>query len=107
MAARHSSAPLGEPGRLTSRARPRVPAIPRERGAIGLERRIASAKPGAGRSTTSAVPSGVRSLGPNPVPPVVTTRPVNADAILVRSAATEATPSTACALLDDLEPRFH
>ncbi len=48
MAARHSSAPLGEPGRLTTSARPRTPAMPRESGAMGLERRIASARPGAG-----------------------------------------------------------
>ncbi len=89
----------GTPGRARQveqhSAFPLTPAMPRESGAIGLERRMASAKPGAGRSMTSAVPSGVRSRGPNPVPPVVTMSPVNPDAILVRSPATEASPSGA------------
>ena len=105
MAARHSSAPAGEPGRLTSTARPLIPAMPRDSGAIGLERRMASARPGAGRSTTSAVPSGVRSLGLKPVPPVVATRPVKPDANRVSSPATAATPSEMVDLLDYLEAR--
>ena len=51
--------------------------IPKPRPSASLARRIASARPGAGRSRTRAVPSGVRSRGPKPVPPVVTTRPAN------------------------------
>ena len=47
--------------------------------------RMASSRPGVGRSTTSAVASGVTSRGAKPVPPVVTTR--SAPAARSRSAA--------------------
>ena len=72
--------PTAEPGRLQTSAAPTVPQTPRESIPKGrppalLARRIASARPGASRSITARVPSGVRSRGPNPVPPVVTTSP--------------------------------
>ena len=41
---------------------------------------MASARPGADRSSTASVPSGVRSVGANPVPPAVTTSPWNPSA---------------------------
>ncbi len=54
-----------------------IPATPRESHAIWVEaapaERMASARPGASRSITARVASGVTSRGPNPVPPVVTT----------------------------------
>ena len=50
---------------------------PRDSAAIGVcaspAARISSASPGASRSSTALVASGVTSRGPNPVPPVVTT----------------------------------
>ena len=53
-----------------------APATARERAAIGVfaspAARISSASPGASRSITARVASGVTSRGPNPVPPVVT-----------------------------------
>ena len=54
---------------------------------------MASAMPGASRSMTDRVASGVRSFGENPVPPVVTTSPANDDDRSVRAAATGSTPS--------------
>ncbi len=68
-------APLGEPGVLRIRAVPRVPATARDSRPRGETRRMASARPGASRSSTIRVPSGVRSRGPKPVPPVVTISP--------------------------------
>src|SRR4051794_28167329 len=57
----------GLPGRLTIRLRPRVPAIWRERMAVGTLRsettRISSPKPGRRRSQTASVASGVTSRG--------------------------------------------
>ena len=52
------------------------PSMPKGLPGVSLARRMASARPGASRSITMRVPSGVRSRGPNPVPPVVTTTPV-------------------------------
>ena len=72
-----SVAPAGEPGTLSTRQRPIVPATPRESRPFGLAARVDSARPGASRSTTDRVASGVRSRGANPVPPVVTSSPVN------------------------------
>ena len=54
---------------------PSVPAMPRDSRPSGFTVRIASARPGASRSSTVLVASGVRSVGENPVPPVVTTTP--------------------------------
>ena len=58
---------------------PTLPTIARDNAAIGVcvkpAVRISSANPGASRSTTAFVASGVTSRGPNPVPPVVTTSP--------------------------------
>ena len=72
-----SRQPPGEPGRFTTSAWPRTPASPRESRACGVfaseSARSASAIPGATRSSTSAVASGVTSRGPSPVPPVVST----------------------------------
>ena len=69
--------PSVEPGVLRTSAAPTVPATARDSRPRGLTRRMASARPGASRSSAASVPSGVRSRGPNPVPPVVTTRPAN------------------------------
>ena len=57
------------------RLEPRVPAIWRDRIAVGtsarLFERISSPKPGSTRSQTASVASGVTSRGAGPVPPVV------------------------------------
>ena len=83
-AGRSAGSPRGPRSRRpTSRAgcrstpRPACPAtardsIPKPRPPASLARRIASTSPGASRSMTARVPSGVRSRGPKPVPPVVT-----------------------------------
>ena len=72
-----SRTPFGDPGRLMTNASPIVPAVPRDSAAIGVcaspAARISSLSPGASRSSTALVASGVTSRGPNPVPPVVTT----------------------------------
>ena len=75
-----STHPFGEPGVLQMMACPRMPAMPRESRPSGLTSRIASASPGASRSMTARVPSGVWSRGANPVPPVVTMTPANPSA---------------------------
>ena len=67
--------PLLEPGKFIIRDSFNVPATNRDRRPSGLINLIASAIPGASRSRTSFVPSGVKSLGPKPVPPVVTINP--------------------------------
>ena len=78
-----SRTPEGEPGRFTTSESPIVPATARDSAAIGVwvrpSARISSAKPGASRSMTARVASGVTSRGPNPVPPVVTTSPCDAE----------------------------
>ena len=51
-------------------------------------RRIASASPGASRSITARVPSGVWSRGAEPVPPVVTTSPAKPSVISINAVAT-------------------
>ena len=72
---RHSRAPLGLPGRFTMSVAPRAPATARLSMANGVfasvSRRIASAIPGAWRSRTASVASGVVSVGLRPVPPAV------------------------------------
>ena len=72
-----STAALGLPGRFTTSVRPTMPATSRERQAFGViasdAARMASGMPGAMRSHTAAVASGVTSRGENPVPPVVST----------------------------------
>src|SRR5580692_10899016 len=72
-----SFTPPVDPGRLTMRTSPARPARPRDSMADGIPAatpaaRIDSAIPGTSRSMTLRVISGVRSLGVNPVPPVVT-----------------------------------
>ena len=71
-------APRRLPGRFTISVLSLVPAMPRESHAIGFFSapfaRIASAIPGASRSMTLRVASGVRSRGPRPVPPTVRIR---------------------------------
>ncbi len=54
-----STQPFGEPGVLHTMHWPRTPATPRESRPNGLIARIASARPGASRSITCSVPSGV------------------------------------------------
>ena len=70
--------PFRAAGQVDDEARPpRAHDPPGERGQRGLLQalaRISSARPGASRSSTSRVASGVTSRGPRPVPPVVTTR---------------------------------
>lgn len=74
---RHSLTALGLPGRFMINVLPRIPATARESIARSvtsrLRSRIASVIPGASRSHTSSVASGVTSLGANPVPPLVKT----------------------------------
>ena len=70
---------FGLPGKLTISVRPRMPATaarehPVAACARGDAARIASAMPGASRSITARVASGVTSSGAKPVPPVVSTR---------------------------------
>ena len=69
---------FGEPGKLTISVRPAIPETPRVSIPIGVCRapsaRIASANPGASRSITARVASGVMSSGVSPVPPVVKIR---------------------------------
>ena len=103
-ASRHSTQPADEPGVLSTRVVPRVPATPRESRPSGLTRRIASARPGASLSSTDRVPSGVRSRGPKPVPPVVTMRPWNPSARLRRASATSSTPSAQTARPASVQP---
>ena len=72
--------PVARPGQvahqcLTDGAAHTAPEHAERLPGVSLARRIASAMPGASRSITRRVPSGVRSRGPNPVPPVVTTSP--------------------------------
>ncbi len=70
----------GRPGKVDDQGSgSAMPARPREMTAIGVSasprRRSSSAMPGISRSSTRVVPSGVRSVGAMPVPPVVTMRP--------------------------------
>ena len=78
MTAKLSRTAFGEPGRLTINVPERMPQTPREIMAIGVclsvSLRMASARPGASRSITASVASGVLSRGAKPVPPVVTMR---------------------------------
>ena len=79
IASRLSTAPRGLPGRLIDERRSgRCRATPRDRSANGVDARpaarIASASPGASRSITARVASGVTSRTAKPVPPVVTIR---------------------------------
>lgn len=70
-----SAIAFGLPGKLTIRVWPRIAATLRESIQCAVcsreASRIASAIPGASRSATAAVASGVTSSGANPVPPVV------------------------------------
>ena len=67
---------FGLPGKLKIRQEPRIPAVWRERIAVGVYcnemERICSPNPGIIRSTTRSVASGVTSRCAGPVPPVVT-----------------------------------
>ena len=85
--------PLGRPGDIENEALDRRRRRRHAKGARGdLTARMASARPGASRSITVRVASGVRSVGENPVPPVVTTSPANDEARSVSAAATGSTP---------------
>ena len=83
------AAAAGEPGRLTTSVAPRRPATPRESSAWGVRvsasERIASAMPGASRSITVEVASGVTSRGAKPVPPVVNTSNASLGQLLDRA----------------------
>ena len=61
----------GRPGRLTISVDPRMPAVWRDKIAVGtcfkLSMRISSPKPGISRVQAAIVPSGVRSRGAGPV----------------------------------------
>jgi len=88
----------GRAGEVADQGLPTVPQTPREsipkvRPPALLAIRIDSARPGASRSSTALVPSGVRSRGPNPVPPVVTTSPEKPEVNSRSAAATASTPS--------------
>src|SRR5687767_1007788 len=77
-ASKQSRMALGLPGRLTINELPRIPAIWRDRIAVGTNlsdtARISSPKPSRILSQTASVASGVTSRLAGPVPPVVTTR---------------------------------
>src|SRR5207249_487490 len=77
-ASRQSRMALGLPGRLTISDLPRMPAICRDRMAVGTTfsetARICSPKPSSSLSQTASVASGVTSRRAGPVPPVVTLR---------------------------------
>ncbi len=104
-ASRFSTAALGLPGRFTTRVRPRMPATSRERQERSVmareAARMASGMPGAMRSQTAVVASGVTSRSENPVPPVVSTSAtswattsLSASSIRVRSSGTTRTGAT-------------
>lgn len=84
MASRPSTDPFVDPGRLTTSEEPIEPALALDSAAIGVDWRpldiIKWVNPGASRSNTSAVASGVTSRGPKPVPPVVSTKRATAEA---------------------------
>jgi len=73
---RHCAIDVGLPGRFTIKHVPRIPAVCRERIAVGtycrLTWRISSPKPGIIFAHTTSVASGVMSRRAGPVPPVVT-----------------------------------
>src|SRR6202035_1631460 len=77
-ASRQSRMALGLPGRLTISDLPRMPAICRDRIAVGTTfsdtARMSSPKPSSSFSHTASVASGVTSRRAGPVPPVVHTR---------------------------------
>mmetsp|Transcript_18803 Transcript_18803/g.48964 ORF Transcript_18803/g.48964 Transcript_18803/m.48964 type:complete len:223 (-) Transcript_18803:471-1139(-) len=92
----------GDPGRLTTTLSPRMPAICRDRTAVGTYRRdmarIASPMPGSSFSMTRRVASGVTSRLAGPVPPVVMTRPQPSSSIRARMASAIAPSSSATVL---------
>ena len=69
-ASRQTSIEEGRPGRFTIRERPRIPAVWRERIAVGtcsrLTLRMSSPKPGNSFVITRRIASGVRSRGEGP-----------------------------------------
>src|SRR6266545_4248682 len=104
-ASRLSRTPAGLPGRFRISVPPRLPATARDSAAIGVVSRpavrISSARPGASRSITALVASGVTSRGPKPVPPEVTTRrrpwstrDASRASIAGRSSGTDERPAT-------------
>ena len=72
---------------------PTVPARERDSGPKGCVVRILSANPGASRSNTCIVASGVRSRCENPVPPVVMINPLKPSAISRSAVETGVRPS--------------
>ena len=101
MAPSCSTQPFGDPGVLQMMARPQMPAIPRDNRPSGLTKRIASASPGASRSITIRVPSGVWSRGAKPVPPVDTTSPAKPPHISRKRVGDVVDPVGGDAMLDD------
>ena len=99
IAASPSRTPLVDPGRLMMSVRARTPASPRESAARGKvvseSNRMRSAIPGASRSSTARVASGVRSRGARPVPPVVSTRSATSPSHQATSCAAMAVTSSA------------
>ena len=99
------------PGRVARSGRPRScphtarDSIPKPRPPSSLTRRIASTRPGASRSITARVPSGVRSRGPKPVPPVVTTRPAKPRGHRAQRVGDGSMPSAVTACSDDVVAR--
>lgn len=76
-APRHSAMAVGLPGRVMMSDDPRIPAVWRDKIAVGIRpietARIASPNPGSILVQTASVASGVTSRGDGPVPPVVMT----------------------------------
>src|SRR5215212_3562076 len=89
---------LGEPGRFTINVPEQTPHTPLDNIAIGVAfsdcARIASAMPGASRSMTRCVASGVLSRGPRPVPPVVMIKLTSVRAANSRSVCTSGSRSS-------------
>jgi len=103
-----SATAVGEPGMLTMRHLPLSPLTPRESMPNGtlpnVSARIASDIPWTSLSMTDRVPSGVRSRGLRPVPPVVTMSDTSS-ASRVRAPATVSMPSATTTDSATVNPR--
>ncbi len=87
------SCPCSTPGCSGSTPGPGCRRPPVRAARAGSPSRMASASPGASRSRMIRVPSGVRSRGPKPVPPVVTISPAKPSASSTRASPTVSRPS--------------
>ena len=102
-----STAPFGLPGRLMISVFLRMPVTILDNMACGvilrLAARMASARPGASRSMTARVASGVTSRGEKPVPPVVrmtSISPLSAQEISISRMADSSSGRSDCLTTD-------